>query len=183
MNKVGNKIKELRQEAGLTQLQLGKEIGCSGQVVSNIERGCSRPSAEAINIMSELFHVPSDYLLGNSETKWIALNQNALTPNIGTHITELLHKENMTVESFASAAALSSGEAAAILAGSVTPNIDVLARISNVLHTSMDFLIGATPYPIRVGSEEEEDIVLYYRRMSKHGRRKLMGVLETLKDE
>lgn len=183
MSNIGERIKELRQEAGLTQLQLGKEIGCSGQVISNIERGCSRPTAEALNIMAELFHVPSDYLLGNSDTKWIALNQNALTSNIGMHITELLHKENMTVESFASAAALSSGEAAAILAGSVTPNIDVLARISNILHTSTDFLIGATPYPTVVGSEEEEDIVLYYRKMSKHGRRKLMGVLETLKDE
>lgn len=114
MNNIGERIKELRQEAGLTQLQLGKEIGCSGQVISNIERGYSRPTAEALNIMSELFQVPSDYLFGNSDTKWVALNQNALTENIGTHISELLHKENMTVESFASAAAISPGEAAAI---------------------------------------------------------------------
>ena len=133
--------------------------------------------------MSELFQVPSDYLFGNSDTKWVALNQNALTENIGTHISELLHKENMTVESFASAAAISPGEAAAILAGDVTPNIDVLSRISNTLHTSMDFLIGSIPHSTIVESEEEEDIILYYRKMSKHGKRKLMGVLETLKDE
>ncbi|MFR3572516.1 MAG: helix-turn-helix transcriptional regulator [Sellimonas intestinalis] len=39
------KIKELRLESGATQLQLGEYAGCSGQVISNIERGYTNPSA------------------------------------------------------------------------------------------------------------------------------------------
>lgn len=34
-----------------------------------------------------------------------------------------------------------------------------------------------------VEAEKEEGIVLYYRKMTKHGKRQLMGILETLKDE
>ena len=73
-------------------------------------------------------------------------------------------------------------EAADILDGSVTPNIGTLARISRFLNTSIDFLIGSVPYPTIISSEDEEDIVLYYRTMSKTGRRLLMGALEDFKD-
>lgn len=48
MSKVGEKIKVLRMESGITQLQLGDYAGCSGQVISNIERGYTNPSAECI---------------------------------------------------------------------------------------------------------------------------------------
>ena len=37
MSDIGERIKELRSEAGITQLQLGKYAGCTGQVISNIE--------------------------------------------------------------------------------------------------------------------------------------------------
>lgn len=55
-------------------------------------------------------------------------------------------------------------------------------RISRFLNTSIDFLIGSVPYPTIISSEDEEDIVLYYRTMSKTGRRLLMGALEDFKD-
>lgn len=66
--------------------------------------------------------------------------------------------------------------------GAITPNIDVLAKISKVLNTSIDFLIGAVPFQTIISSEEEQDIILYYRGMSKSGKRMLMGDLEKLKD-
>jgi transcriptional regulator with XRE-family HTH domain len=36
---IGERIKELRAEANLRQSELGKAIGFSAQVVSNVERG------------------------------------------------------------------------------------------------------------------------------------------------
>ena len=70
MSKVGEKIKELRLESGATQLQLGEYVGCSGQVISNIERGYTNPSAAILKKISEYFHVPSDYLLGKSKSQY-----------------------------------------------------------------------------------------------------------------
>lgn len=62
MSNIGEKIKELRIESGATQLQLGEYAGCSGQVISNIERGYTNPSAQVLNKIAEFFHVPSEFL-------------------------------------------------------------------------------------------------------------------------
>ena len=74
MSNIGEKIKSLRSDIGVTQLQLGEYAGCSGQVISNIERGYTNPSAQVLNKIAEFFHVPSDYLLGKSKSQWIALD-------------------------------------------------------------------------------------------------------------
>mgnify|MGYP000547322332 CR=1 FL=1 len=55
MSNIGEKIKELRTESGTTQLQLGGYAGCSGQVISNIERGYTNPSAQVLNKIAEFF--------------------------------------------------------------------------------------------------------------------------------
>lgn len=182
MSKVGEKIKELRMESGITQLQLGDYAGCSGQVISNIERGYTNPSAAVLKKISEYFHVPSDYLLGKSKSQWLALDPETTIPYIGARISDLLNQASVRIESFAEAVDITPEEAADILDGSVTPNIGTLARISRFLNTSIDFLIGSVPYPTIISSEDEEDIVLYYRTMSKTGRRLLMGALEDFKD-
>lgn len=182
MSKVGEKIKELRMESGITQLQLEDYAGCSGQVISNIERGYTNPSADVLKKISEYFHVPSDYLLGKSKSQWLALDPDTTMPYIGTRVSDLLTQAGISTETFADAVEVTPEEAEDILNGSITPNIGTLARISRFLNTSMDFLIGTIPYPTIVSSEDEEDIILYYRTMSKSGRRLLMGALEDFKD-
>ena len=169
-------------ESGITQLQLGDYAGCSGQVISNIERGYTNPSADVLKKISEYFHVPSDYLLGKSQSQWLALDPDTTMPYIGTRVSDLLTQAGISTETFADAVEVTPEEAEDILNGSITPNIGTLARISRFLNTSMDFLIGTIPYPTIVSSEDEEDIILYYRTMSKSGRRLLMGALEDFKD-
>lgn len=182
MSKVGEKIKELRLESGATQLQLGEYAGCSGQVISNIERGYTNPSAAVLKKISEYFRVPSDYLFGKSKSQWLALDPDTTMPYIGARVSDLLAKVGVPMEIFADAVEITVEEAEDILNGSVTPNIGTLAKISKFLNTSIDFLIGTIPYPTIVSSEDEEDIILYYRTMSKSGRRLLMGALEDFKD-
>lgn len=179
---IGKKIKKLRLESGVTQLQLSDYAGCSGQVISNIERGYTNPSADVLKKISEYFHVPSDYLLGKSKSQWLALDPDTTMPYIGTRVSDLLTQTGISTETFADAVDVTPEEAEDILNGSITPNIGTLARISRFLNTSMDFLIGTVPYPTIVSSEDEEDIILYYRTMSKSGRRLLMGALEDFKD-
>lgn len=142
MSDIGERIKELRSEAGITQLQLGKYAGCTGQVISNIERGYTRPSAEVLNKIADSLHVPSDYILGISKSKWIASNPYSLNRCLQERISSLLKKEQMTIESFAAAAELDQDEVSEIVFGGVQPNTDTLARIAGTLHTTIDYLIG-----------------------------------------
>lgn len=58
------KLKELRTQAGLTQQQLGAQIGVTKSVVSYYELQERVPSPEVLIKLAAVFHVSADYLLG-----------------------------------------------------------------------------------------------------------------------
>ena len=58
------RLKQLMQEAGVSQEKLGKEIGYSQRAVSKWINGQSEPTATAITLCANYFSVTSDYLLG-----------------------------------------------------------------------------------------------------------------------
>lgn len=60
----GEKIRNLREDADLTQAQLGKKLNISQRKISYIECGKCEPSIEDINAFCKFFQVSSDYLLG-----------------------------------------------------------------------------------------------------------------------
>ena len=64
----GQKLKELRLQAGMTQKELGMQIQVSKSVVSYYELQERYPSPEILLRLSNVFHVSTDYLLGK-ETK------------------------------------------------------------------------------------------------------------------
>ena len=79
----------------------------------------------------------------------------------------------MTIESFAAAAELDQDEVSEIVFGGVQPNTDTLARIAGTLHTTIDYLIGINEYEVSIETEEEKDIIQYFRKMSKRGQRQI----------
>lgn len=68
MNTIGDRIKARRKELGLTQTELAKKINGSSQVVSNWERGYSKPSSDDIANLAEALEVSVDFLF-NSKNK------------------------------------------------------------------------------------------------------------------
>ena len=58
--KIGEKIKELRIEKGLSQMQLGKSIGVSQKAVDYWERNVNEPKASYIIALVKLFDVTFD---------------------------------------------------------------------------------------------------------------------------
>jgi len=58
------RIKELRIESGLTQVQLAKELNYEGTIVRNWENGKRRTGFEGLLALSRFFDVSIDYLLG-----------------------------------------------------------------------------------------------------------------------
>ncbi len=67
----GNRLKELRTKAGLTQQKLGELLGVSKSVVSYYELQERTPSPEVLVKLASIFHVSSDYLLGIDKTESI----------------------------------------------------------------------------------------------------------------
>ena len=62
----GDQIKELRQAAGLSQVQLAAKLNVSKQSVSNWENNNIMPSIDMVIRISNTFSVSADYLLGLS---------------------------------------------------------------------------------------------------------------------
>ncbi len=64
MNVFAERLKELRTEKGISQMQLVAQIGTTKSAVSLWEANKRVPSAEAVVAIAKYFGVTSDYLLG-----------------------------------------------------------------------------------------------------------------------
>jgi transcriptional regulator with XRE-family HTH domain len=59
---LGNKIKKLRQEKNLTQVELAERVGIHQKQISSYERGVNTPSTDVLIKLAEAFNVTLDYL-------------------------------------------------------------------------------------------------------------------------
>lgn len=64
MEKFAERLKELRNEKGLSQAQLAKATGLSRTALVYWETEQRVPNAKAIVILAKFFGVTTDYLLG-----------------------------------------------------------------------------------------------------------------------
>lgn len=62
-------IKELRNEKGLSQKELGEQLGFDRSLVTKYESGRVSQSAEFARKMSDMFGVSMDYILGKTENR------------------------------------------------------------------------------------------------------------------
>ena len=60
----GERLKQLRIQAGLTQQQLAAKLNLTKSVVSYYELQERYPSPEVLMKLARIFHVSADYLLG-----------------------------------------------------------------------------------------------------------------------
>jgi transcriptional regulator with XRE-family HTH domain len=65
--KFQERLKELRQQHNLSQMQLAVRTGISQSAIAKWESGKTEPTASAIVILAKFFGESSDYLLGLEE--------------------------------------------------------------------------------------------------------------------
>ena len=58
------RFKYLRNEKGIGQEDLAKELGVSKGIISLWENGLREPGISSLKAISDYFDVPSDYLIG-----------------------------------------------------------------------------------------------------------------------
>ncbi len=64
MNKIAERLKELRLEKNLTQAQLAKELDVTQTTLGKWELGQRTPNADTIMKICKYFKVSADYLIG-----------------------------------------------------------------------------------------------------------------------
>lgn len=64
---LGDKLRALRLEKGLTQQQLSEKVGLAKGSISAYEKSAKYPSIDVLIKLCEIFHVSADYLLGLSD--------------------------------------------------------------------------------------------------------------------
>ena len=63
------RLKELRKQAHLTQVELAKRLGIGQSSYADWERGKKKPTQENLVKIAQILNVSIDYLVGNSEEK------------------------------------------------------------------------------------------------------------------
>lgn len=63
---IGSKIKQLRGQKNISQIDLAKQLGVSKSVISSYENEIHLPPYDILIKMARLFGVSTDYLLGST---------------------------------------------------------------------------------------------------------------------
>ncbi|MCM1179238.1 MAG: helix-turn-helix domain-containing protein [Clostridium sp.] len=66
---IGDIIQNLREESGMLQSELAKQLGLGRTTISNYENNYSYPDLDTLISLSKLFNVSTDYLLGISNVR------------------------------------------------------------------------------------------------------------------
>ena len=67
MIEVGSRIRDLRNESGMTQTQLAQKIGVATNTISQYEKGLSKTSIDVIVNLAVVLETTTDFLLGLSD--------------------------------------------------------------------------------------------------------------------
>lgn len=67
LEQFSERVLQLRKKSGLSQKELGEAIGLSHKAISTIESGSRGTSLEKLILLSQIFDVSTDYLLGLSD--------------------------------------------------------------------------------------------------------------------
>lgn len=73
-----NRLKQLREENNLTQLELAQKFNITSQTISQYERGIRTPDFNLLNSITDFFGVSVDYLLGRTDIRNFNDNGNSV---------------------------------------------------------------------------------------------------------
>ena len=63
------RLKDLRKQAELTQVDVAEKLGISQPAYASWERGVKKPTQDNLVKIAQIFNVSVDYLVGNSDEK------------------------------------------------------------------------------------------------------------------
>lgn len=76
---IGKRIREIRENMGMTKEKFAKLLGISGQYLGVVEHGKSYLSIEKLKILCDLTNLSADYILFGKDNHMISNTQKALS--------------------------------------------------------------------------------------------------------
>ena len=64
-----DKLKALRKEANLTQVEISKKLNISQPAYVDWEKGRTQPTPDKLPLLAEILHTSIDYLLGKTDER------------------------------------------------------------------------------------------------------------------
>ena len=85
---LSERIRQLRQDRGLSQVDLARHLNVTKQSVSNWENDNIQPSIEMLQRIADIFSVSTDYLLGRENRRYLEIS--GLTDEEIAHIQTIV---------------------------------------------------------------------------------------------
>lgn len=85
---LGTRIKELRKEFGLSQVELAARMEVTKQTISNWENENIQPSIDMLVGLANVFNVTTDYLLGLDDVPRLSIE--GLPLSFAAHLAQLI---------------------------------------------------------------------------------------------
>lgn len=85
---LGARIKELRKEFGLSQVDLASRLEVTKQTISNWENENIQPSIDMLVDLANVFNVTTDYLLGLDDVPRLSIE--GLPLSFAAHLAQII---------------------------------------------------------------------------------------------
>ena len=85
---LGSRIKELRKEFGLSQVELALRMEVTKQTISNWENENIQPSIDMLVGLANVFNVTTDYLLGLDDVPRLSIE--GLPLSFAAHLAQII---------------------------------------------------------------------------------------------
>ena len=85
---LGTRIKELRKEFGLSQVELALRMEVTKQTISNWENENIQPSIDMLVGLANVFNVTTDYLLGLDDVPRLSIE--GLPMSFAAHLAQII---------------------------------------------------------------------------------------------
>ena len=85
---LGTRIKELRKEFGLSQVELALRMEVTKQTISNWENENIQPSFDMLVGLANVFNVTTDYLLGLDDVPRLSIE--GLPLSFAAHLVQII---------------------------------------------------------------------------------------------
>lgn len=171
MKTIGERIRELRKERGLTQTELANLAGMSLQTVNVVENGVNNPSSATASKLATALKVTIDDLYGTFTFGTIHPYETSVTRNIRKLVNEKITVENEInreaeqINWLADHTMIPSDIIKKIITGEFLPSAESINRISNSLEVSKDALLK--PDTLERSFEEVEFLKFVEKRKQR----------------
>ncbi len=169
-----NRISELRKQHGYSQVSLGKAINRAQNTICNWENGNREPDIESLILLSSLFGVSIDYLLGKTNT----------TPSINTEISnskifsenlkKLRQSKGVYQKDIANWLKIDRTTYVKYERGQSTPDYNILLKLADYFSVSVDYLLGHSDSQVLNTRNETdkrlESIIENYQKLNDAGK-------------